>query len=197
MTDNVTVLHVDDEEAFIDLLGTYLEDILQADLAMVATTDPVEGLDLVETREVDCVVCDYDMPEIDGLEFLSKVRETRPDLPFVLVTGKGNERVASEAIRLNVTDYLTKPSGSQEYKTLANRLHVHVASYRRHRDTRTTADRIGGVVGRITEPVIGVNTALECTYLNPAAQQLVDGSEAEFLGTSVQAVLVSMASRRW
>jgi DNA-binding NtrC family response regulator len=68
------------------------------------------------------IISDYDMPGMDGLEFLRTVRETRPDLPFILFTGKGSEAVASEAIAADVTHYFQKRSGPEQYELLANRI---------------------------------------------------------------------------
>ncbi|MFB6175738.1 MAG: response regulator, partial [Halobaculum sp.] len=65
---------------------------------------------------------DYEMPGEDGLELLASVRETHPDLPFVLFTGEGSESVASDAISAGVTDYLQKGSGTEQYTILANRI---------------------------------------------------------------------------
>jgi PAS domain S-box len=75
------------------------------------------------------------MPDQNGLEFLRTVRETHPELPFILFTGKGSEEIASEAISAGVTDYLQK-RGSEQYDRLATRIGHAVAQYRTEHELR-------------------------------------------------------------
>ncbi|NHX37743.1 MULTISPECIES: PAS domain S-box protein [Halolamina] len=130
--EGVSVLHIEDDERFADLVSTFLE--RQRDYFTVETeTDPRAALDRLEHADVDCVVCDYDMPGLDGLEVLERVRAEYPDLPFVLFTGKGSEEIASEAISKGVTEYLQKGGGTEQYAVLANRIEQAVARYRAER----------------------------------------------------------------
>lgn len=121
MTQSVQVLHVDDDASIADLTATYLE--REDDQFTVETaTNADSGLEIIRDRPPDCVVSDYEMPGLNGIEFLQAVREEYPDLPFILYTGKGSEAVASDAIAADVTDYLQKGSGSEQYELLANRI---------------------------------------------------------------------------
>ena len=117
----IRVLHVDDEPSFGDLTATFLEQ--ESDRFDVETATGVdEGIAIVTDDPPDCVVSDYNMPGRNGLEFLETVRKLYSDLPFILFTGKGSEQVASDAIAADVTDYLQKGSGSEQYELLANRI---------------------------------------------------------------------------
>ena len=121
MGDEINVLHVDDEPAITDLTASFLK--REDDRFRIQTaTSANEGLDIINDCRPDCIVSDYDMPEMDGIEFLQTVREEFPTLPFILFTGEGSETVASDAIAANVTDYLQKGSGSERYKLLTNRI---------------------------------------------------------------------------
>ncbi len=185
MTEDILVLHIDDEPAFAKLQRTYLEDVFETAFSMETVTDPAEGRSYLDDRDVDCVVCDYDMPGTDGLELLASVREAYPALPFVLLTGKGNEEVASEAIRLGVTDYVPKPSGSKEYRTLANRIHSAVTQYRRQRRAREEATALRALCDRLPRALLGLDADRRITAVNERAATLLGRPEAELRGTAV------------
>jgi PAS domain S-box-containing protein len=124
----IRVLHVDDEPEFGDLTTEFLERT-DSRLTVETATNPADGLERVADRRPDCIVSDYNMPGMDGIDFLEAVREDHPELPFILFTGRGSEAVASEAIAADVTDYLQKGSGSDRYELLANRITNAVEAY--------------------------------------------------------------------
>ncbi|WP_132060509.1 PAS domain-containing response regulator [Halorussus amylolyticus] len=121
MDATIRVLHVEDDENIAELTAEFLErenDRLDVD----TEANPVEGIKRLDDTEVDCIVSDHDMPEKNGIEFLKSVRESYPDLPFILFTGKGSEEVASKAISAGVSDYLQKQARTEQYEILANRI---------------------------------------------------------------------------
>jgi PAS domain S-box-containing protein len=121
MAEGIRVLHVDDDPAFAELTATSLEREA-GDLDVTTAHDAATGHERLAEDDVDCVVSDYEMPGTDGIEFLERVREDDPDLPFVLFTGEGSEEIASEAISAGVTDYVRKRVGAEQFTVLANRV---------------------------------------------------------------------------
>jgi PAS domain S-box-containing protein len=116
---SISVVYVDDYEELCDLAKAGLETASDR-LDVETTTDPTSVTDRL--GEFDCIVADYEMPEVDGLELLRQVRVLDEDVPFILFTGEGSENVASDAISLGVTDYLTKGGGQERFVRLANRI---------------------------------------------------------------------------
>jgi len=95
-TDNIHVLHVDDEPDFAEMTASFLENEDNRFSVETATTAS-DGLALLADNTFDCIVSDYDLVNETGLEFLQTVRETYSEVPFILFTGKGSEEVASAA----------------------------------------------------------------------------------------------------
>jgi PAS domain S-box-containing protein len=65
-----------------------------------------EAMSSLENDDVNCVVCDYSLPDRDGIELLSAIRERDTELPFVLYTADGDEQTAEAAIDAGVTAYV-------------------------------------------------------------------------------------------
>lgn len=119
--DTFLILHVDDDRSMLDLSATFLQhedDRLEIDTALGAK-DALEGL---ATTNYDAIISDYQMPGMDGLEFLEVIREDRgSDIPFIIFTGKGREEVAIDALNLGANRYLQKGGDpGAQYTVLAD-----------------------------------------------------------------------------
>ncbi|MFP4052049.1 MAG: PAS domain S-box protein, partial [Thermoplasmata archaeon] len=89
----------------------------------VSTVSSAEkALDLMDEEDFDVIVSDYQMPDIDGLEFLEELKEEREcEIPFIMFTGKGREEVAMETLNLGADRYLEKGGDpTSQYEVLAD-----------------------------------------------------------------------------
>jgi PAS domain S-box-containing protein len=102
----ISILYVDDEPELLGLCKIFLEQAGEFRVTPVASAQ--ESLDLLSTTSYDAIISDYQMPDIDGLEFLKRVRSQDDDIPFILFTGRGREEVVIEAINNKVDFYLQK-----------------------------------------------------------------------------------------
>jgi len=100
------ILVVDDEAAIREVMATLLE---AQGYACLTATNGEEALGLLYGERLDLVLSDIVMPEMDGLEFLTRVRAHNRDLPMVMVTAMHDISIALEAIRRGAYDYLLKP----------------------------------------------------------------------------------------
>mgnify|MGYP000687030917 CR=1 FL=1 len=127
--DEVRVLLVDDDETWLASTAQILEHQRETFAVTTAST-----LDAARTAvgkcDPDCVVSDYQLAAGTGLDLLEAVRERDAELPFVLITGQGDETVASDAIGRQVTDYIPKRSLGGRTDRLARRVETAVESYR-------------------------------------------------------------------
>jgi PAS domain S-box-containing protein len=152
------------------------------DFDVITEHEPRQALDRLETDSIDCIVCDYDMPEMNGLEFLEAVREEYPDLPFILFTGKGSEEIASEAISRGVTDYLQKGGGTDQYTVLANRIQNATAQYRAEREIERRSKWYQRILEYSSDYVLIVNQMGNVSYVSPAIERVMGYTPEETLG---------------
>ncbi len=103
-----TVLIVDDEELVtVSLRNLFL---LQSDYRVVTHTSPLAALAAAKGTPVDLVITDYLMPEMDGITFLSRLREIQPQAIRVLLTGYADKENAIRAINsVGLYQYIEKP----------------------------------------------------------------------------------------
>ncbi len=109
------ILIVDDES----LVRSFLQTAAQKGGHEIRVAgDGEEGWTVFEEFKPDLVLTDIEMPHLNGLELLSRIRETRNDVIVVVLTGHGNEEYAVEALRLKANNYLQKPVRHFELKHL-------------------------------------------------------------------------------
>ncbi|WP_435193786.1 response regulator [Natronomonas sp. EA1] len=169
----IHVVHLDDDRDLLDLTQELIEREHDA-ISIHPVTTPEEALDAIETEPVDCVVTDYKMASMDGLEFLRTIRRDHPTLPVIFFTGKGSEELASEAISLGVTDYLQKGGGMEQFKLLGNRIDTLVSKQRAEVAAAEANERIREIYERITVAFFAVDDHWRFTYLNNDAKELFD-----------------------
>ena len=117
---SMRVLHIDDDPDHVAITKMYLESF-DPEMEVVSSLSPVDSLPLIENMQFDCIVCDYLMPEMDGIELCRRVRRTS-DVPFIIHTGQGSEEVASIAFDAGVDDYIRKEPGQSHFQVLAKRV---------------------------------------------------------------------------
>jgi len=180
--EDVTVLHVDDEPGFAEMVGDLLEHE-DSTLSTHTATSVENGLSILRNNRIECIVSDYDMPGKDGLDFLELVRDEYPSLPFILFTGRGSEQIASEAISAGVTEYLQKEGGTDQYKILANRIKNSVQNVHAEAVIERTEQRYHNLVDTAPIPIILFDQEGQAVYSNEAAVEFFNAdSHAEVEG---------------
>lgn len=101
-----TILVIDDERA----IRNTLKDILSFEgFEVEEAADGAEGLEMIKGKDYNCILCDVKMPKMDGIEVLEKVKELKPDIPFVVISGHGNIETAVDAVKKGAFDFISKP----------------------------------------------------------------------------------------
>ena len=115
--DKSVVMIVDDEEMVLMSIRSFLN--LETPYKVLTFTSPVEALDHFVRTEVDLVISDYLMPEMDGISFLGKLRELKPDVPRIILTGYADKENAIKAINeVGLYQYLEKPWNNEDLQII-------------------------------------------------------------------------------
>lgn len=114
------ILVVDDEES----IREFLEIMLKKEGYEVTTAeDGAKAKDILTKKSFDMIISDMQMPNLTGIELLRHVRESYPDVVFMIITAFGTTETAVEAMKLGAYDYLTKPFKIDEVRiNIANAL---------------------------------------------------------------------------
>ena len=115
------ILYVDDEPVLLDTCKRFLEQGGQ--FSVDITTSASEALDLLKSKFYDAVISDYQMQDMDGIEFLKKIRKTGNIIPFILFTGRAREEVIIQALNEGADFYLQKGGDPKsQFADLAHKL---------------------------------------------------------------------------
>ncbi|MFD1585708.1 PAS domain S-box protein [Halorientalis brevis] len=182
------VLHVDDDEELRKLVSAWMGAHTE-DIEIIAKRDADAALATLRSTSVDCIVSDYEMPGADGLTFLERVRESHPNLPFILFTGKGSEEIASEAISAGVTDYLQKQSGTEQYEVLVNRIRNAVERRRTQAALEESEQKYSTLVEEANDGVLIVQNGT-FTFANETAATILGTTVDEVQGASMPSFVV-------
>lgn len=117
MTDTVVFI-VDDEEGIRESLSGIFED--EGYTVLTAGTAE-EAFDILKEQTPDLMFLDVWLPGIDGIQALTKIRESNPELPIVMISGHGNIELAVNATRIGAYDFLEKPLSLERVLLVAGR----------------------------------------------------------------------------
>ncbi len=115
-----TILVVDDSEIDRRVAGQWVEQTMDAHVIFAA--DGKQAIEQIEQNHPDIVVTDMQMPEMDGLQLLAAIKDDHPLIPVVLITAKGSEDVAAEALRQGATSYVPKKRLSEDLPETLQRI---------------------------------------------------------------------------
>lgn len=103
------IVLVDDEEMVLTSIRSLID--LETDYTCVPFRSASQALEFIaSSTDISLVVSDFLMPEMDGISFLAKVRQLRPDVPRILLTGYADKENAIKAINeVGLFQYIEKP----------------------------------------------------------------------------------------
>lgn len=183
---NSKILVVDDESSICEILAMAFE---SQGAQVQLRSDGLAGLEAVRDQAFDLVVSDIQMPRMDGLEFLEKVKEEQPWLEFLLITAHGSTAQVVQAMRLGAGDFVNKPFDIAQIRAVASGLLA-------RKGKRSSP----GVIGNATEGPVGTSDAFmkakELALKAARADSTVLVTGESGTGKEVMARLLHQASPR-
>lgn len=113
--ETATLLIVDDEEMVLTSLSAFL--MLETDYNVETYTSVNKALEFAESTSFDMVISDYLMPEMDGISFLAKIKDIKPEAPRILLTGYADKENAIKGINeVGLFQYIEKPWDNEQLR---------------------------------------------------------------------------------
>ncbi|PWR74785.1 PAS domain S-box protein [Methanospirillum stamsii] len=177
----ISLLYVDDEEdllslgkAFLERTGEFRVDILNSALQAINSS---------KIPTYDAIISDFQMPEMDGIQFLKAVREKFGDVPFILFTGRGREEVVIEAINNGADFYLQKGGDPKSlFAELSHKVIQAVRSKTIESSLRESNKRLLDFINFLPDATFAINRSGEVIAWNRAIEEMTGVSSQEMLG---------------
>ena len=113
-----TILICDDEEGIRESLKL----ILEKDYNLIFTANGNEAIEAIKKDAVDAVIMDIKMPRLDGIEAMRKIKELKPAVKILTISGYKSVDTAREAVNAGASDYIVKPFDRNEISKTVQKL---------------------------------------------------------------------------
>jgi len=181
-----SILYVDDEQSNLRVFNN----LFRRDYNIVTVTSPREALEIIDTRDFDIIISDQRMPEITGLELLSKVKEKNTLIPTILLTGYTDHEILKEAFnQKNVHNYVNKPFDPDSLRTIID---LAIEGYKTAKERvdmqkrlNASEDKFRGIFNSMADVFSRTNFDGTIEVLSPSARELFGYSVDELIGKNV------------
>lgn len=179
------LLHVDDEELFLELTGIYLN--RTGDMMVTSCSSAAEALRLVETEDFDGIISDYQMPGMNGIEFLFELRSSSKNMPFIIFTGRGRQEVVIEALNNGADFYIQKGGDiSSQFAELENAIRQAVEKYRSDTHLRQSRQLISDIFHHLPDATYVIDCSKRVIAWNRMMERMTGIAAGRITGSSGQ-----------
>jgi DNA-binding NtrC family response regulator len=176
--EKLSVLVLDDEERIVQEVREFLENM---GFQVHAAGRPSAAFAALQSKSIDIALIDIKLPEYSGLTFLRRLKDERPEVESIVMSGHGDMESVIEAFRIGAFDYLRKPFSSFDLKAAIERI-------RRYLDARDSTRRYARLCEELNRELIGneeligdsqaiqsVRDAIATAAAHPDAPVLIQG----------------------
>ncbi len=162
----IRILLVDDDKNFRRVTALALE---KAGYEVTTAIHGGEGLAVLERKAPDVILCDLNMPVMDGLTFLRELKRRSVEIPVVVITAYGSIESAVDAMQAGAFNFVTKPINRQELRLAIDRA---ADVWRLRKENRRLREKVSG--GRAIDRLVGASDSME--HLRSTLSRLAESS---------------------
>jgi PAS domain S-box-containing protein len=179
--ERIKVLHIDDEAGVLAVAKQCLEEQsrFQVDTALSAK----EALEKIKRSEYDAIICDYQIPEKNGLELLRELRQQGNDTPFILFTCKGKDEIAIQALNSGVYRYVGKEGKAEvTYEELKHSICDAVRGYRAEKLLQAAEKRLRQITDNMQDLLLLLDENLVIKFASASYKSVTGFAPSEIVG---------------
>ncbi len=177
----IPVLYVDDEPGLLEISKLFLERSGQFCVDTIASAPA--ALALLKTKNYDAIISDYQMPEMDGIEFSKKIRTSGNTIPFILFTGRGREEVVIQALNEGADFYLQKGNDPKsQFAELGHQIRQACQQKRAEATIRDLERREADIINFLPDATFAIDTKGVVIAWNRAIEEMTGVSAAKMAG---------------
>jgi DNA-binding response OmpR family regulator/Flp pilus assembly protein TadD len=177
----LSVLLIDDEPALLEVLKLFSE--RSREMSVHTAQSAIEALKILPEKTFDAIIVDYDMPDLNGIEFLKILRSEGDTTPVIIFTGVGHEHTAIEAINNGANFFLQKGEDPQmQFRELVTMVKTAVERTYLGRNLGTTKRIISDMINFSSDPSFAIDREGRVVAWNAPMEQLTDFKASDILG---------------
>lgn len=182
----VDILQVEDDTSIQRMTEVFFKNVSD-NYRVEAVSTGEKGLEKLSSGHYDIVLLDYMLPGMTGLEVLKDIREKGIDVPVIMITAAGDEKVAMEAINLGADGYVAKVGNYMP--TLPSRVNGLVEKYSLKRELAQARDYTDNIICSMIDILIVTDPEGRIKTVNQAALDMLGYSEEEIMGKPADMLL--------
>lgn len=173
-----SILYVDDEPAFLDIAGLYLK--RSGDLQVDTSSSAKQALKMLHAKKYDAIISDYQMPAMNGIELLKRLRESGDSIPFIIFTGRSREEIVIQALNEGADFYLQKGADAKpQFVELEHKVKQAIERRRTEQALRESEIRFRELARLLPQIVFECDVDLNLTFVNEPAFRLMGYTPAD------------------
>ncbi|WP_165074696.1 PAS domain S-box protein [Methanogenium sp. MK-MG] len=191
----ISLLYVDDEPALLELSKLYLEH--SGTFTVITATSAAEAIRILAEEPFDAIISDYEMPDMNGIEFLKYLRGEGNAIPFLIFTGRGRKDVVIEALNNGADFYIQKGGDPRsQFAELINKIKYAVSHRRAEEALRRSEERYRFIADNVADNIWMFDMEFNLTYVSPSGKKMRGFTAEEDLAQSLEEKMTPTSCER-